>query len=313
MSSKPRVSIGLPVYNGERFLKQNIESILAQTFEDFELIISDNASTDRTEEICRQYAAQDGRIRYYRNAKNLGAAQNFNRVFELSSGEFFKWMPADSALEPEFLARCVSLLDNEPDIILAWTRYILHNEVKNLVHWDDRNYDMRWPKAHLRVFIFLTCIRGGNMPIWGLMRSDVLRQTQLIRPFVGADDCLLLELAIKGQFEQLPDHLMQFTRHFDQYSNLKLRTAGKEGMAEARWYDSTNSGTIFFPYWRRLREFLLVVMRSDAGRDDKLYILAYLMGFAMLCGKRLSNEVFSAIKQVLNKPGVLNSYHKPVD
>ena len=91
MNNRSRVSIGLPVYNGEKYLEQALISILSQTYTDFELIISDNASTDRTQAICREYAAKDPRIRYYCNEENLGAAPNHNRVFELASGEYFKW------------------------------------------------------------------------------------------------------------------------------------------------------------------------------------------------------------------------------
>src|SRR5436190_12174806 len=91
----PIVSIGLPVFNGERYLRQALDSLLGQDFQDFELIISDNASTDRTAEICRAYVAKDRRIRYYRNESNIGSAPNYRRVFELARGEFFKWCSHD--------------------------------------------------------------------------------------------------------------------------------------------------------------------------------------------------------------------------
>ncbi|MBD2214537.1 glycosyltransferase family 2 protein [Nostoc linckia FACHB-104] len=98
-----RLSIGLPVYNGKKFIRESIDCILNQTFQDFELIISDNASTDNTEKICREYAAKDNRIRYYRNAKNIGCARNFHRAFELSTGEYFKWVAYDDLHAPEYL------------------------------------------------------------------------------------------------------------------------------------------------------------------------------------------------------------------
>ena len=102
-ADRPRVSIGLPVYNGENFLEFALDSILGQTFQDFELIISDNASTDATESICRRYAAKDSRIRYYRNPNNQGAAQNYNRVFALARGEYFKWAAHDDVCKPNYL------------------------------------------------------------------------------------------------------------------------------------------------------------------------------------------------------------------
>src|SRR3954470_23138397 len=107
----PRVTIGLPVYNGARYLAEAIESVLAQTFTDFELVISDNASTDATAAIALQYAARDPRVRYSRNRENIGSARNFGRAFELATGEFFKWMASDDLISPEFLENCVAALD----------------------------------------------------------------------------------------------------------------------------------------------------------------------------------------------------------
>ena len=119
----PKVSIGLPVYNGEPFLSETIDAILAQTFKDFELIICDNASTDDTERICRRYAARDKRISYYRQHHNIGAAGNFNRVFNLSSGEYFKWAAHDDLIAPEYLARCVEILERDRSVVLCHSRF----------------------------------------------------------------------------------------------------------------------------------------------------------------------------------------------
>jgi glycosyltransferase involved in cell wall biosynthesis len=121
MKEPPKVSVGMPVFNGDRFIAETIDSILAQTFGDFELIISDNASTDGTEKICRQYADDDGRIRYVRNRENLGAAYNYNQTFHLSSGDYFKWACHDDLLRPEFLERCVEVLDRDPSAVLVYT------------------------------------------------------------------------------------------------------------------------------------------------------------------------------------------------
>jgi len=115
----PKVSIGLPVYNGERYLREAIDSILAQTMDDFELIICDNASTDGTEVVCREYVDRDDRIRYYRNDDNLGASRNFNRTVELALASYFKWAAHDDALAANYLARCVEILDHEPTVVLS--------------------------------------------------------------------------------------------------------------------------------------------------------------------------------------------------
>ena len=124
----PRVSVGLPVYNGERYLRLAIDSILAQTFEDFELIISDNASTDHTEEICREYAARDPRVIYIRQPRNRGGAWNFNHVVELARGEYLKWAAHDDVLAPTFLKECVAALDRLPGTVLASPRTVKIDE-----------------------------------------------------------------------------------------------------------------------------------------------------------------------------------------
>lgn len=109
----PRVSIGLPVFNGERFLAEAVESLLAQGFRDFELIISDNASTDRTGEICRRMAERDPRIRYLRQVRNIGAPANFTHVFDEARGDFFMWAAADDVWSANWLATILPLVEQE--------------------------------------------------------------------------------------------------------------------------------------------------------------------------------------------------------
>src|SRR6187402_1563429 len=117
----PRVTVGIPVYNGAEYLEQAIQSVLAQTFSDFELIICDNASTDATAAIVLDYAARDSRVRYARNRENIGSARNYNRLFELATGEDFKWMACDDLITPQFLEYCVAALDAAPCAVLAYT------------------------------------------------------------------------------------------------------------------------------------------------------------------------------------------------
>ena len=101
----------MPVYNGEEYIALAIRAVLDQTFSDFELIISDNASEDRTEDICREFASLDSRIRYYRNSENIGTAGNNNRLLELARGEFFRWSNADDLFAPRFHELCLKALN----------------------------------------------------------------------------------------------------------------------------------------------------------------------------------------------------------
>src|SRR6202011_3838576 len=121
-SVPPTVSIGLPVYNGERYLRETLDSILAQTYHDFEVIISDNGSTDATEQICREYTARDSRIRYHRSAVNRGAAWNYNNVTALSNGKYIKHAAADDLLMPTYLERCVATLEHDQSMTVCHSR-----------------------------------------------------------------------------------------------------------------------------------------------------------------------------------------------
>src|SRR5690242_8968780 len=113
----PKVTVGMPVYNGERYMRFALDSLLAQDFQDFEIVISDNASTDRTSEICAEYAARDSRVRYHRNATNIGASPNYNRTFELARGQYFKWCAHDDVCLPSFLSKCVATMEAAPSSV----------------------------------------------------------------------------------------------------------------------------------------------------------------------------------------------------
>ena len=209
---KTKVSIGLPVYNGDNYLAEAIESVLAQTHENFELIISDNASTDGTEEICRAYAAQDGRITYLRNPENLGAAPNYNNTFHAANGRYFKWIAHDDRCAPEFLQRAVEILDNEPNVVVCYSQTILidqHGEV--IEHYSD-DLHLRSPEPFQR-FQKLVNTPGWCNPIFGLMRSSVLAKTPLIANYPRSDRNLLAELTLYGEFYELPEFLLHRRVH----------------------------------------------------------------------------------------------------
>src|SRR5262245_44127938 len=189
-SRKPRVSIGLPVYNGERFLQEALDSLLAQTYADFELIVSDNASTDATEKICRAYVAKDQRVRYFRNATNIGVNRNFNRVFELSTGEYFKWASADDICEAEHLARCVDVLEKDRTVALVCSKTRFIDEAGNPVDLKDPGWNLRAESAHDRLRYVINAGHWVN-PHYGLIRAGTLSKTRLMPSYPGGDYRLL--------------------------------------------------------------------------------------------------------------------------
>jgi glycosyltransferase involved in cell wall biosynthesis len=213
MKQPPTVSVGLPVFNGEPFIAEAIDSILAQTFEDFELVISDNASTDRTQEICLAYAEKDDRVRYVRNRDNLGAAYNYNQTFHLSSGRYFKWAAHDDVMLPDFLERCVVALDGDPSVVVSYARWATIDEAGHPLEsaypiWRGGSPD---PVERFR----LTLLTEGRTqtPIFGLFRSDVLRDTGLHRPIPSGDCVLLAEVSLYGPFREIPKELFVHREH----------------------------------------------------------------------------------------------------
>lgn len=263
----PRVSIGLPVYNGDNFLEAAIESILGQTFTDFELIISDNGSDDATPQICRRYAEADSRVRYLRSNTNRGAAWNYNNVFEHARGEFFKWQAHDDLCLPEFLASCLAVFDQAPgSVVLAYPKTdIIDADGKVLSQHASETLDTRDHRPHRRL---ATVLRNLNMacPVFGLIRSSALRQTRLIDRFIASDYVLLSELAMLGELREVPQTL--FLRRI----HPRISTyASRSSTQLLQWFD---------PSQRRYRrwvspmlwlgvEYLLSARRIPLGRIDR--------------------------------------------
>jgi len=269
----PRVSIGLPVYNGERYLEQAIASFLAQTFTDFELVISDNASTDNTAEICLRYAERDQRIRYVRQTKNHGAATNYNYVFANSTGEYFKWAAHDDYCAPTYLEACVKVLDAEPDVVLAYSKACVIDETGKRVADFEDNFHLMAPHAAERL---RCCFLAGSwvfQPVFGLIRRRVLARTPLIANYVGADLSLLVYLAVAGKCYEVPERLFYRREHLKRSGNLPLDEF-------ARWWNPANQAAVYFPYWRRLREYFVAVARSSLPLSERYQCAVHVLRWA---------------------------------
>lgn len=265
----PKITIGLPVYNGEQHLAQTIESILAQDFEDFELIISDNASTDATPQICKAYAARDKRIYYIRRPHNEGAAVNYNGLLALAGGSYFKWAPHDDVYEPTYLRACLAALEAAPQAVLAFTNAVLideagyrHATAKDYVDGlDIRGHD---PVQRLRQLY-------SERHTWchaavGLIRADVLRRTGLIGGFGGADHVLLAELVLQGEFHRVPEPL--FLRRTNEGESPSLRT-NPTPEELAAWYDTRNAGRVVMPRTRLLVEHVRAIRRAPLNMRQR--------------------------------------------
>ncbi len=247
----PRVSIGLPVYNGERYLAAAIESLLTQTYSDFELVISDNASTDGTEDMCRECAARDSRIRYERQEKNRGLTWNFCRGVELARGEFFKWHAHDDLCAPALLERSVAALDDDADAVLAYARVGIVDERGNLLAndpaaWQPKGdgdapgaaneHDARGldaPRPYRRFYGALLqtvwCLEA-----YGLMRTAVLKTTGKLRGYCSSEKVFIAEMALRGKLIEVPEVLFYVRRHWQQYTMLASSTAQRRLIAPGK-------------------------------------------------------------------------------
>ncbi len=214
MSAVPRLSIGLPVYNGENFLAESLEALLGQSYQDFELIISDNASTDGTADICRSYAEQDSRIRYFRQPHNIGGAPNHNFVIEQARGELFKHASHDDLYARDLLRLCVAALDERPEVVLAHSWSAVINETGAVAELIDYPVDTAAPRApdRLRSMLF----DGWGDDEGGVIRTGVLRRTPLHASYHFADRTFTAEIALHGPFYMVPDWLYFRREHAGQ-------------------------------------------------------------------------------------------------
>lgn len=205
--ARPLVSIGVPVYNSARHLREALDSLLNQTLADFELIISDNASTDDTRAICEEYVKRDARIRCIRQARNIGAPRNWNFVVHEARGEFFKWASGNDYCAPTMLERCIEAMRHEPTVVLCYGRTQLIDESAKPIGLYEKDIavpDIRASDRFERVRRELSM----NNAQQGVIRSAVLRRTGLDRPYPNGDMALMAELALYGRFLLLPDVLL---------------------------------------------------------------------------------------------------------
>ena len=269
----PKVSIGLAVYNGEEYLAEAIEAILTQTFTDFELIISDNASTDRTAEICQRYAKQDSRIRYYRNATNIGGANNENQTVRLARGCYFRWAAHDDVCAPSLLARCVAVLDDNPSIVLCSTAIIKIDGTGQEIEIINR-HKATVAEPHIRLR------EMAHMGHWceesyGLIRMAVLAKTNLQRNYTDSDRTLLSELSLYGPFHQIPEPLFYKRVHASMSTEIFPKWR-----ARMAWFQPgfDLSASIVCPHWLQFFHYLEAISHAPLTSTERLRCYRYILG-----------------------------------
>jgi glycosyltransferase involved in cell wall biosynthesis len=259
----PLVSVGIPVRNGEKYIRFAVDSLLAQTLGDLEVVICDNCSTDNTEEICRQYVRLDPRVKYFRNERDLGPAQNHTRCFENSSGKYFRWHAHDDMCAPRYLEAVVPILDQDPTVANAHTWTLVVNDkgefMREYDYWAKTDHSS--PATRFHRLVNVKHRRHVCYEIFGLMRREQMAQTELEPPFPHGDRFFLVRMALRGRFIEVPERLFLARSHPSQSIQSKTTRAkylaflGTGPLPPAEWWDASKKGKVVFPEWKLVEQY----------------------------------------------------------
>ena len=304
----PRVSIGLPVRNGQRYLRQVLDSLLAQTYADLEVLIADNGSTDDTRAICQEYVARDPRVRYFRSDTDEGPAWNFNRLVPLARGEYFRWAAADDLLAPQYLARCVEALDANADAVCAYPDTVVIDDAGERVGSNDYHLALDAPSPARR-FASLALVdhrRHGAYEIFGLYRTDALRRTPLFEAYARGDSVLLARLALLGRFVRVPEPLFLNRDHGRRSARHKPTGPGRGSswlapylglgpMPPDEWWDISKRGRLTFPEWNLARRYGHSALGAPLAVGQKVACLAVVAVWTLINLHKLARDVLYAV------------------
>lgn len=282
---KPLVSIGIPVYNGDDYLEKALASLQGQSYSKIEIIISDNASTDRTSQICRRFAEQDRRIRYFRYDKNSGAAWNFRNVFALARGEFFMWAAHDDLFDRTYVEKCLKILNEKPEIVLCYSWTILidaHGQPMQNLKDDFRLQSVPPARRFQEIFKKMRLCNAA----YGIIRSKNLARTPVHGNYVASDIPLLTELVLQGEFYEIPEYLFFRRIHANASAQANPTDATLIGH-----YDPAKVGKPVFRTWRHLYEHIRSVFRVQLSVPERHRCLVFLSKWAYYNHNFLIREV----------------------
>lgn len=294
-SNQPRVSIGMPVYNGENYLAETLESIFAQTFQDFEVVISDNGSTDGTEAICRQYVARDPRVQYHRSETNRGVSWNFRRAARLTCGEYFMFLAHDDKLEPTFLEKCVAVLDSHPEVSLCYPKAIEIDSQGKQLYRKEQFLDADSPQPHLR---FRQMIRMDHNceTLFGLTRASAFKQTTIHAEIPDGDRVMLAELSLRGTYYRVPEYLFLHREHPVRSINLYPTRFDRMMLLEPQ-----RAGEFTLPHFLEFFEYLACIRRAPLKFRERWACYGEMLRWLKDNRKRLVDELKYVTKRFLKR------------
>jgi glycosyltransferase involved in cell wall biosynthesis len=267
VQADPRVTVGLAVYNGERFLAEALTSLVEQDYDDLEIVVADNASTDGTIEICEDFAARDPRVRLVRSAENRGISWNHNRLVNEARGEYFKWAACDDRYKPTFVSACVDVLDRHPDVMICYTNTVdIDADGRQIKAWPATNRAST--EDPIDRFSDVVLNERECFLFYGLMRTEVLRSVPLLGHYSGSDHPFLAELALRGRFVEIPEPLFEHREHEG-----RSVTAYPNERDRLVLFRPNQTGKLSFPRWNQARGYVEVVARAPVPYRDKMRTL----------------------------------------
>lgn len=288
----PLVTIGMPVFNSEQYIAAAISSILEQSHTELELTVSDNASTDGTGEICREFEARDSRVRYIRNRRNVGASDNYNLVLQAAKSPYFKWASSNDLCHPNFLAACVEALEKDATAVLAYPQTVLFTEEPESgeTYVDHLELDIEDPC--LRFLRFIERLKLNNV-MNGVCRTEQVKSCPIMKAYVGSDLVTTAAMTLLGKLVEIPGEY--FFRRMDEKSATQLQ--GEE--AVFRHYDPSNSKKMVFQLWRLHFEYFSAVRSSPITASQKFFLGRKLLRHMVWARRSLSEDVWISLRRLI--------------
>lgn len=311
MVAAPPLTIGIPVYNGARYVREAIEASLGQTDVDLEVVVADNASTDATAEICRDLASRDSRVRYVHFDEHLGVAGSYSRTFGLCTTDYFKWAASDDLFHPTFAAKALSVLRSRPDAVLCYSEAAVIDSSGRRLRKDDYVLELdRVPAStRFRRVVMAPPKRHGAHEQYGVIRSAALRRTGLMSTHVYGDRVLLAQLSLLGSFVRLPEVLF-YNREHEGRSQRAGRRHSRPGskltkpLGAGPWppsefWDPRRTGRIVFPEWDLAGQYVKTAVHADVPVEDKLKALSSVLGMVVYRSPKYGRDVLIATEQAV--------------
>jgi glycosyltransferase involved in cell wall biosynthesis len=292
----PRLSIGMPVYNGAKYLEYTLECLRKQEFEDVEVLISDNASTDATPDIARAAAAADPRIRFVRQPENIGPAENFNYVFRHTTGEFFTWLACDDVFDPRYHRRMVEHLVARPEAAAVMCRVRLIDHENNPMEYADEVPNDGDHPDPIERFIRYASFSHWCQYSYGVSRRSAMAKTRLLLPFWTSDRLWCAELALQGPLLRDPENLFFVRQHPER---LTRRMGRRERATQSFYLTPSGSRAVTLYYAKQLRES---IERSDLSEPDKARGRRALRNWALRNSPKLVRSAGRATLETVTKP-----------